>query len=73
MELGYPVLILWANVPVCCWKMPPLWGRGGCPEGCPAPGDHRSFEPDVRAVLAQLHGEKLKSFGLIIQKASPGQ
>lgn len=48
-------------------------GTRGCPEGCPVPGHQQSFEPHVWAGMAQLHGEKLKSLGLIIQKASPGQ
>jgi len=68
MKLGCPVLILWANVPVCSWKMPPLWG-------------HVAVQRVVRhlgtisplSLMARLHGDKLKSFGLIIQKASLGQ
>lgn len=46
-------------------------GTRGCPEGCATPGGPQSFEPNVWAVMARLHGEK--RFGLIIQKASPGQ
>lgn len=29
MELGYPVLIPWVDVPVCSWEVPPLWGQVG--------------------------------------------
>lgn len=77
VELGRPGPILWANVPVRCWKMRPLRGHVGVRRAVPRLGTIGSASPmagaGAGAGAAQLRAEKPKSFGLIIQKASPGQ